>query len=143
MMNSRHGSSERDGSSSTERSSPVMLSPSLRSRVNSAKHLRAHRERPFAALRVTVCDNSTCQGLCCTIGPCLNEQNRNCHAERSEASPCPSRETFRGVYPERSEGLRVTILSRSCLLKFIIEGPPLAWQESLGGSQPGSFHIRR
>src|SRR5712692_5372585 len=36
------------------------LSPSLRSRVNSAKgkHLSAHRARPFAALRVTAPDRS-------------------------------------------------------------------------------------
>jgi len=33
----------------------------------------------------------------------FNDQNRYCHAERSEASLCPSRETLRGVYPERSE----------------------------------------
>jgi len=39
-----------------------------------AKHLAAHRERPFASLRVT-------------RGPC--------HAERSEASRCPVRETLR------------------------------------------------
>jgi|GEM_PF-7053979 len=38
---------------------------------------------------------------------------RHCHAERSEASRCPSRETLRGVYPERSEGLRVTTHCRS------------------------------
>src|SRR6266568_9371963 len=36
----RHGSNERDSSSLTDRSSPVMLS--------AAKHLRAHRDRPFA-----------------------------------------------------------------------------------------------
>ncbi len=76
----RQGSNELDRSSSPERSSPVMLSagaatlsPSLRSRVNSAKgkHLAAERDRPFAALRVTVCDCSNCQGLFFTIEPCL------------------------------------------------------------------------
>ena len=41
----RHGSNERDSSSSTERPSPVMLSV--------AKHLAADRDRPFATLRVT------------------------------------------------------------------------------------------
>jgi hypothetical protein len=30
----------------------------------------------------------------------FNDQNRNCHAERSEASLGPSKETLRGVYPE-------------------------------------------
>ena len=35
--------------------------------------------------------------------PCLNNQNRYCHPERSEASLCPSSQTLRGVSPERSE----------------------------------------
>ncbi len=48
-----------------------------------------------------------------------NTQHRECHAERvsrsperseGEASLCPSSQTLRGVYPERSEGLRVTLL---------------------------------
>ena len=34
--------------------STVMLSPFVALRVNSAKHLAAHRDRPFASLRVTV-----------------------------------------------------------------------------------------
>src|SRR5712692_5226866 len=55
----RQGSNELDRSCSRERSSPVMLS--------AAKHLAADRDRPFAALRVTGCDESTCQGLCFTI----------------------------------------------------------------------------
>ncbi len=51
----------------------------------------------------------------------FNIQSRSCHAERmsrsperseGEASLCPSREPLRGVYPERSEGLRVTTLYR-------------------------------
>jgi len=29
----------------------------------------------------------------------FNDQSWHCHAERSEASRCPSRETLRGVYP--------------------------------------------
>src|SRR5258708_28653710 len=33
----------------------------------------------------------------------FHDQSRYCHPERSEGSLCPSRETFRGVYPERSE----------------------------------------
>jgi hypothetical protein len=33
----------------------------------------------------------------------FHDQSRYCHAERSEASLCPSSETLRGVYPERSE----------------------------------------
>ncbi len=33
----------------------------------------------------------------------FNIQGRSYHAERSEASLCPSRQTLRGVYPERSE----------------------------------------
>src|SRR6266852_5467806 len=59
----RQGSNELDRSCSRERSSPVMLS--------AAKHLAADRDRPFASLRVTWCDESTCQGLCFTIEPCL------------------------------------------------------------------------
>src|SRR5713226_4395341 len=51
----RHGSTELDSSSPTERSSPVMLS--------AAKHLSASRDRPFAALRVTRGDCSNGQGL--------------------------------------------------------------------------------
>src|SRR5260370_27491934 len=59
----RHGSNELDRSSVPARSSPVMLS--------AAKHLSAHRARPFAVLRVTLCDYSNCQGLFFTIEPCL------------------------------------------------------------------------
>jgi hypothetical protein len=51
----RHGSIELDGSSPTERSSPVML--------RAGKHLSAYRDRPFAALRVTRGDCSNGQGL--------------------------------------------------------------------------------
>src|SRR6266852_5953885 len=65
IMQIRQGSNECDSSCSRERSSPVMLS--------AAKHLAADRDRPFAALRVTGCDESTCQGLCFTIEPCLNK----------------------------------------------------------------------
>src|SRR6266566_1909024 len=67
----RQGSNERDSSSAIERSSPVMLS--------AAKHLGAHRARPFAeftlsgtnVLRVTLGDCSNCQELFFTIEPCL------------------------------------------------------------------------
>src|SRR6266852_3858176 len=59
----RHGSNALDSSCSRERSSPVMLS--------AAKHLAADRDRPFASLRVTGCDESHCQGLFFTIEPCL------------------------------------------------------------------------
>src|SRR5260221_9826589 len=60
----KHGSNERDRSSSTARSSPVMLSE--------AKHLAADRNRPFASLRVTWCDGANYQGLVFTIEPCLS-----------------------------------------------------------------------
>src|SRR6266852_8143635 len=59
----RQGSNELDRSCSRERSSPVMLS--------AAKHLAADRDRPFASLRVTGCDESTCQAFFFTIEPCL------------------------------------------------------------------------
>src|SRR5713101_3210335 len=65
IMQIRQGSNELDSSCSRERSSPVMLS--------AAKHLAADRDRPFAALRVTWCDESNCQGLFFTIEPCLNK----------------------------------------------------------------------
>ncbi len=32
----------------------------------------------------------------------FNDQNRNCHAERSEASLCPSRETLRFAQGDKS-----------------------------------------
>ncbi len=47
--------------------------------LSAAKHLHARRGRPFAALRVTR-DHSHAE--------------EGCHAERSEASACPSRQTF-------------------------------------------------
>ncbi len=67
----RHGSNERDSSSSNDRSNLVMLSE--------AKHLVADRDRPFAeftlsvtnVLRVTLCDCSNCQELLFKIEPCL------------------------------------------------------------------------
>src|SRR5207248_4201808 len=69
--------------------------------LSEAKDLSAPRERPFAALRVTVWDCSNCQGLFFTIEPCLTDQNRPCHPERSichpersEGSVGPSRETL-------------------------------------------------
>jgi hypothetical protein len=62
----RQGSHARDSSSATARSSPVMLS--------AAKHLYAHRDRPFPI--------------------------RGVYTERSE---CAQGFGSRGVYPERSE----------------------------------------
>jgi hypothetical protein len=60
----RHGSNERDSSSSTARSGPVILSE--------AKDLAADRDRPFASLRVTLCDCSNCQVQFVQIEPCLS-----------------------------------------------------------------------
>src|SRR6266536_1686113 len=68
----RHDSNELDSSSSTERSSPVMLSTCATLSVNSAKHLSAPRDRPFPALRVTRCDCSNCQVRFTQIEPCLS-----------------------------------------------------------------------
>src|SRR5712691_6550959 len=48
-----------------ERPSPVILSE--------AKDLAASRERPFASLRVTLCDWSNCQAQFIQIEPCLNK----------------------------------------------------------------------
>src|SRR5947209_3611831 len=41
--------------------------------LSAATHLVADRERHFAALRVTRCDSSHCQGLFFTIEPSLNK----------------------------------------------------------------------
>ena len=49
-MEFRHGSNERDRSSSTERSSPVMLSE--------AKHLAADRDKPFAEFTLSTAKGS-------------------------------------------------------------------------------------
>src|SRR5260370_20657868 len=61
----RHGSNELDRSCSRERSSAVILS--------AAKHLCTQQDRCFAALSMTMCDCSHCQGLFFTIEPCLKE----------------------------------------------------------------------
>ncbi len=64
----RHGSNERDSSSSTARFSAVMLSE--------AKHLCAGRDRSFASLRMTLCDCSNCQIRFVQIEPCLSNHHR-------------------------------------------------------------------
>ena len=55
------------------------LSPSLRSRVNSAKgkHLAANRDRPFASLRVTWCDCANYQGLFFKLNHDLQAKGRH------------------------------------------------------------------
>src|SRR5712692_6618547 len=75
---------------------------------------------------------------------------RHCHPERSEGSLCPSRQTLRGVYPERSEGLRVTLGDSSngqglfftiepCLTLGIV--PPLLKPDAIFGVfHTGLFH---
>ncbi len=75
IMKIRQGSNERDSSSSTERSSRVILS--------AAKDLCSRRVKPFAeftlerseGLRVTRCDCSHCQVQFAQIEPCLNLLN--------------------------------------------------------------------
>src|SRR6266487_2194631 len=67
----RQGSNERDSSSSPERSRPVILS--------AAKDLCAQPDRSFAALRMTLCDCSNCQGLFFNIEPCLNRNITYCY----------------------------------------------------------------
>src|SRR6266487_6921779 len=55
--------------------------------LSAAKHLTAQRDKPFAALRVTTSG---------TLAPRHSAAARqHCHAERSEASRCRSRETLR------------------------------------------------
>src|SRR5260221_13931886 len=66
----KQGSNERDSSSSTARSSPVILS--------AAKDL--------AALRVTLCDCSNCQVQFVQIEPCLTFLNPT--AMRNEVNSC-------------------------------------------------------
>jgi hypothetical protein len=41
--------------------------------LSAAKHLGAYRDRPFAALRVTLRDSSNCKALFFTLEPCLNK----------------------------------------------------------------------
>src|SRR5260370_35007047 len=89
----RHGSNASDSSSPPARPSPVML--------RCAQHLAAARDRPFASLRVTGCDCSNYQGQFVQIEPCLNDQSRYCHPERSEGSLCPSRETLRSAQGDK------------------------------------------
>ncbi len=62
----RQGSNELDSSSSTERSSSVML--------RCAQHLAAARDRPFLRGGVTRGDCSNGQGLFVQIEPCLNRE---------------------------------------------------------------------
>src|SRR5260370_25916557 len=76
----RHGSNERDSSSSTERSGPVILSE--------AKHLAADRERPFASLRVTWYDCSNCQVRFVQFEPCLSKSNHSFHQHSHTTSRC-------------------------------------------------------
>jgi hypothetical protein len=87
----KQDSNERDSSSSTARSSPVMLS--------AAKHLAANRDRPCAefplseahGLRVTRCDCSNSQGFFFTIEPCLNKILRpSIQADSSRPAPIPN-----------------------------------------------------
>jgi hypothetical protein len=46
-------------------------------------------------------------------------------SERSEGSLRPSSQTLRGVYPERSEGLRVTGVISKCLGRTFLGRPNL------------------
>jgi hypothetical protein len=95
----KQDSNERDSSSSTARSSPVMLS--------AAKHLAANRDSPCAefplspfaslrgnsaqGLRVTPCDCSNSQGFFFTIEPCLNKILRpSIQADSSRPAPIPN-----------------------------------------------------
>ena len=58
-----------DSSSAPERSGPVML--------RCAKHLSGWAQRCFAALSMTGCDCSNCQGLFFTIEPCLTDATKH------------------------------------------------------------------
>src|SRR5258708_407963 len=88
-MKIRQGSNALDSCLATERSSAVMLS--------AAKHLCAQQDRCFAALSMTRCDCSPCQGLFFTSEPCLNRTT--CMSETllqhglsmSQTSFCPSK----------------------------------------------------
>src|SRR5258708_39709590 len=51
---------------------------------------------------VTGCDCSNYQGQFVQIEPCLNDQSRYCHPERSEGSLCPSRETLRSAQGDKT-----------------------------------------
>ena len=85
------------------------------SRLRAAKDLAAARDRPFAefplseahGLRVTRGDGSNGQVQFVQIEPCLTDQSRYCHAERSEASLCPSRETLRSAQGDKPSPILV------------------------------------
>src|SRR5260370_38499704 len=49
----------------------------------------------------------------------FNDQHRICHAERSEASLGPSRETLRGVYPRAKRRLQGAITFPIFFFKFL------------------------
>ena len=79
-------------------------------------------------------DLSVDEELSRSFEPCLNDHNRYCHAERSEASLCPSRETLRGVYTERSacaqgDKLLPVLVGKIIIGDAGIHGPPTTWPE--------------
>src|SRR5260370_38806565 len=102
-----------DSSSPTERSNPVILSEAAaRSSpviLNAAKDLAAARDSPFAefplseahGLSGTRGDGSNGQVQFVQIEPCLNDQSRCCHAERSEAALCPLRYALHAAQCDR------------------------------------------
>src|SRR5258708_14548018 len=96
------GSNELDSSPSTERSSFVILS--------AAKDLAADRDGPFAALRVTRCDCSNCQGQFFQIEPCLMLVFTKCTAPSQTSctfSHDQSKYSLPGIYLDKNITLRV------------------------------------
>ncbi len=57
-----------------------------------------------------------------SISAPLKRSPGGCHAERSEASPRPSSQTLREVYPERSEGAQGDSESTGQVLPVLLKG---------------------
>src|SRR5713226_2159523 len=111
-MDIRQGSNELDSSSPTARSSPVMLS--------AAKHLSAYRDRPFAALRVTRCDCSSCQVLFFKLNLALTKYPG--HPVGADLS-CPP-----PIYrPGEPNGMSVLICQYALSRPPALSHPPAPW----------------
>jgi hypothetical protein len=75
--------------------------------LSAAKHLAAQRDRPFASLRVTLWGSS--------------KRDHTVMLSRSEASPCPARQTLRGVYTECNEWAQGESIGADFIIRLIFE----------------------
>src|SRR5260370_39053749 len=82
----------------------------------------ADRERPFPFAEFPLERSEGLRAAAHALRVTFLEWCPRCHPERSEGSLRPSSQTLRGVYPERSEGLRVTGSISKCLA--LLSVPP-------------------